>query len=126
MWREWRSISRAGASGDAVTALKSMALNAVMLAVTIGVLYWALQGEQMEPAPKTTAAIAAPVPTPSARPEAVDTESAPDDVVLPGSKPSPSTATAAIPGTRAGKPAPPARRPVVFPINVNTAKAEDF
>ena len=50
MWRVWPSILPVAASDDPVTALKSLALNAVMLAVTLGVLYWVLQGEP-EPTP---------------------------------------------------------------------------
>jgi len=126
MWRVWPSILPVAASDDPVTALKSLALNAVMLAVTLGVLYWVLQGEP-EPTPVPMTAVAGPTMKATERPQESEREPSPDDILIPGSRAS-APASSVGPGSSrpSGKPAPPPRRPVIFPLDINAAKAEDF
>jgi len=112
MSKVWRSIWRAarsgsdGRRGDPVTLLKSLALNMLMLAVTVGILYWAMEQGNTPELEQTATAVtqdAAPrdVGEPDAVPEVREVRTAP--------------ATASRPS-----------RAVRFPLDLNQARLEEL
>jgi competence protein ComEA len=119
----------------AVTALKSLGINLVMLAVASGFLFWVLQeGPDSPPEQPGTArqgqgqGMTSPVlqtPLASSDQSESEGESPGGERLAPNQAPAPALSS---PATRAGsaKPAALARRPVTFPLDLNTAKLEDF
>lgn len=104
-----------------MTALKSLGLNLVMLLVATGVLFWVLHEEPDVPSGSPGVAVEgqgmAP-PVLQASSDHSDSE---------GESQGPATLHGSPP-TRAVsvKAAAPVRRPVTFPLDLNTAKLEDF
>jgi len=108
-----------------MTVLQSLAIKLLMLAITAGVLYWALGVEAPEPqrlaqlsvGPETTDRPKAELP--AADNPGVET-SREDPVLTPTQNPSP-------PAPRTKSPViAPARHSVTFPINLNTAGREQL
>lgn len=109
-----------------MTALKSLGLNLVMLAVASGFLFWVLQeGPDSLPEQPGTArqgqgqGMTSPVlqtPLASSDQSESEGESQGGGRLAPNQAPAPALSS----------PATPARRPVTFPLDLNTAKLEDF
>jgi competence protein ComEA len=100
-----------------MTVLQSLALKLVMLAVTVTIVYWALENDQpkrLSPAMASRTTAGADVSPPT-----VSTQPAPPVVPSP---PVVSEKTA----ERAKLIPAPTRRRVTFPINLNAAKLEDL
>src|SRR5207245_9172268 len=92
-----------------MTILKALAINVLMLAVTVGVLYWAAErGNDTE-----SAQAVALLSQPGSPDTAVEDEDA--DAAMPMSVKPVSAKTASIP-----------RRPVTFPLDLNSARLEDI
>ena len=152
MSKAWRFIWRAGGSVEmdiasamrswfdklttngrkvtAVSALKSLGLNLVMLAVAVGILYWVLQ-QRNDPELEQSVAALSSAARQTAVPRADHSESQAEMAAqdgLPAPVVSASTAVQAPSVTHpvSAKTALPARRPVTFPMNLNTARFEDF
>lgn len=129
-----------------MSLLQSLALKLVMFAVTVGILYWALNSEppdHPQPGQTLTPRLLAGMPEPASSSNAaeptmlggLDLDSSHDSPHVSGveerrpasSASSQPTAPTARP-TKAAKTAigPPPRRTVTFPLNVNTAHLEDL
>lgn len=116
-----------------MTVLQSLAIKLVMLALTIGVLYWALNDEGPD---QRAARQADPRPAASASdrgqsaPERVPPEHIPMDSfdkatdIRPSNPPPPPASATTRPSFHTGPAAP--RRPVSFPIDLNTAQRKEF
>ncbi len=101
-----------------MTLLQSVALKVVMLAITVGIVYWALNSEPPEPFTRVVSQAAA-------------TEQSQDQHDSPtAAGPAPALGRAATVPSKVQQhpsvPAVPARRPVSFPINLNTASQEEL
>ena len=98
--------------------LRYLAINLVMLGVTVGVAYWALDHEEPRPlVPRSLIRVGPEVVT-KAQTEAASSSPAGSSAMTPAATASPGrppTTVQDIP-----------RRPVIFPINLNTAKVEEF
>jgi competence protein ComEA len=111
-----------------VTVLQSLAIKLVMLALTIGVLYWALNDEgpaqraarQADPRPAASASDRS-----QSAPEHVPVETFDKAADIRPSNPPPPPASAITRPSFHSAPAA-ARRPVSFPINLNTAQRKEF
>jgi len=108
-----------------MTVLQSLAIKLLMLAITAGVLYWALGTEAPEPervaqssvGPETTDRPKAELPATDNPGLETDRK---DPVLTPTQNPSP-------PALRTKSPViAPARRSVTFPIDLNTAAREEL
>src|SRR3989475_9029268 len=92
-----------------MTILKALAINVLMLAVTVGVLYWAAErGDDTE-----SAQAVALLSQPGSLDTAVEDEDA--DAAMPVSVKLVSAKTGSVP-----------RRPVTFPLDLNSARLEDL
>src|SRR3989475_10841495 len=114
MSRAWRSTWPVGRSvkwsreGDSVTVLKALAINVLMLAVTVGVLYWAAErGDDTE-----SAQAGALLSQPGSPDTAVEDEE--PDAAMPMSGKPVSANTGSTP-----------RRPGTFPRDLHSARLED-
>jgi competence protein ComEA len=101
-----------------MTLLKYLAINLVMLGVTVGIAYWALDHEEPRPllpasVTRTGSELATKTQTDALPPAPAATSIAPVTTSSPPARPQP--------GVRQTP-----RRPVIFPINLNTAKMEEF
>jgi competence protein ComEA len=119
-----------------VTVLKSLGLNLLMLLVASGVLFWVLQDVPDHFVEPTAPPREAQGTTRSTLEASLSgSEPADSEAERVGSErlqsPPPDSTSAAVRGsskTRAAfsRPTAPARRPVTFPLDLNTAKLEDF
>ena len=100
-----------------MTALKSLGLNLAMLLVAAGVLFWVLQEGPEAPSEQP---VAAHLDQGANSPSLEASISRPEQTESEGDRPT------ASPATRAGSAKLPALRPVTFPLDLNTAKLEDF
>ena len=92
-----------------MTILKALAINVLMLAVTVGVLYWAAErGNDTE-----SAQAVALLSQPGSLDTAVEDEDT--DAAMPVSVKPVSAKTGSVP-----------RRPVTFPLDLNSARLEDL
>jgi competence protein ComEA len=101
-----------------MTLLKYLAINLVMLGVTVGIAYWVLDHEEPRPLlPAVTRT--GSEPSLKTQTNAVSTVPAVSPSMTAVTTPAPSAQPrASVRETL--------RRPVIFPINLNTAKTEEF
>ena len=110
-----------------MTVLKSLAMNVLMLVIAAGVIYWALQGDISE----SEQAVAV-IPQTADVQDVDEAGSSPEgyEAVMTAEKATSAPSafgprrTASPPGSVKDQ-APP-RRPVTFPLDLNTARFEDF
>ena len=112
MSKAWRSILRAAglgsddSRGDLVTLLKSLVLNMLMLAVTVGILYWAMEQGGAPESEQTAPAVAQDADSPGVgEPDAASEVREVRVTPAPASRPS---------------------RAVRFPLDLNTARLEEL
>jgi comEA protein len=106
-----------------MTRLKALAINVLMLAIAVGILYWAVQPE-VSSEPETS--VTGPPPAAEA-PSEREPESG-EAPRVPQKAPSAPVREAAA--SRAARPAPPpasrSDRAVTFPLDLNTARLEEL
>lgn len=115
-----------------MTWLQGVIVKILMLVVTVGVLYWAVQPEVISE-PERSAEV--PVQVADSRgggePAAVTGERDPalqtgPGGTIPAVSPAPSARGRVAAASASARPAPPPRRAVTFPLDLNTAKLEDL